>query len=190
MTAAPDRQADALPRFLLYLLPALLFVIVAGYFLVALMLNRNPQEIPSALVGKPAPEFALPPLLPDVPGVARADLSGSVVLVNFFASWCVPCRAEHPLLARLAKESGVTIFGIAYKDKADAARAYLAQLGNPYARIGMDDSGRTGIDFGITGVPETFVVAADGHVCYRQWGPVTDDDGAQALLARVNACRG
>lgn len=177
-------------RRLLYLLPVALFAAIAGYFLAALWSNRNPQEVPSALVGKPAPEFALAALLPDVPGVARADLMGDVVLVNFFASWCVPCRAEHPFLRRLAKDGSVPIFGIAWKDKPDAARAYLAELGNPYVRIGMDDLGRTGIDFGITGVPETFVVGRDGHVCHRQWGPVTDAEGEQALLAKIKECRG
>jgi cytochrome c biogenesis protein CcmG, thiol:disulfide interchange protein DsbE len=190
MTTASGQPAGAMSRRLLYLLPVALFVAVAGYFLVALFSNRNPQEVPSALVGKPAPDFTLAPLLSDLPGVARADLGGDVVLVNFFASWCVPCRAEHPYLGRLAKDGGLPIFGIAYKDKADAARAYLAQLGNPYARIGMDDSGRTGIDFGITGVPETFVVGRDGRICYRQWGPVTDADTEQALLAKIKECRG
>ena len=189
MTTAPDRPAGTLPRHLLYLLPVVLFVVVAVYFLVALYSSRDPQEVPSALVGKPAPGFTLAPLLPDLPGVARADLGGSVVLVNFFASWCVPCRAEHPYLGRIAKDGGLPIFGIVYKDKPDAARAYLAELGNPYARIGMDDSGRTGIDFGITGVPETFVLAPDGRICHRQWGPVTDDDTEQALLAKIKECR-
>jgi len=190
MTTAPGQPTGAVSRRLLYLLPVALFAAVAGYFLLALSSDRNPQEVPSALVGKPAPDFTLAPLLPDVPGLARADLGGDVVLVNFFASWCVPCRAEHPYLGRLAKEGGLPIFGVAWKDVAAATRAYLAQFGNPYARIGMDDSGRTGIDFGITGVPETFVVGRDGRICYRQWGPVTDDDTAQALLAKIKECRG
>ena len=190
MTVAPDQQAGALSRRLLYLLPVVLFLAVAGYFLAALWMNRNPQEVPSALVGKPSPDFALGPLLPNVPGVARADLNGSVVLVNFFASWCVPCRAEHPFLMHMAADASLPIFGIDWQDKPDAARAYIQELGNPYARIGLDQSGRTGIDFGITGVPETFVVGRDGRICFRQWGPVTDEDTAVALLARIKECRG
>jgi cytochrome c biogenesis protein CcmG/thiol:disulfide interchange protein DsbE len=190
MTAAPGPGTRAAPRRLLYLLPVVLFLAIAAYFLAALDSNRNPQEVPSVLVGRPAPDFTLAPLLPDVPGLARADLDGGVAVVNFFASWCVPCRAEHPLLARLAKDVGVPVFGIVWKDEPEAARAYLAELGNPYARIGVDQSGRTGIDFGITGVPETFVVGRDGRVCSRQWGPLTDDDSEQALAARINECRG
>ena len=189
MTTAPDRPAGTRPRHLLYLLPVVLFVVVAVYFLVALYSSRDPQEVPSALVGKPAPGFTLAPLLPDLPGVARADLGGSVVLVNFFASWCVPCRAEHPFLMHMAADASLPIFGIDWQDKPDAARAYIQELGNPYARIGLDQSGRTGIDFGITGVPETFVLAPDGRICYRQWGPVTDDDTEQALLAKIKECR-
>ena len=177
-------------RQILFLTPVLVFGAIAVYFLVALQSGRNPQEVPSVLVGKMAPEFALAPLLPQSPGLARADLNGGVVLVNFFASWCVPCRAEHPLLMRITRDLGVPIFGIAWKDKPDATRAYLQELGNPYARIGVDESGRTGIDFGITGVPESFVIGRDGRICSRQWGPVTDEAAEKSVADQVKACRG
>jgi cytochrome c biogenesis protein CcmG/thiol:disulfide interchange protein DsbE len=177
-------------RRLLYLLPVLLFAGIAGYFLVALQRERNPGEVPSALIGKPAPDFALPALRSDLPGVARADFAGHVSFVNFFASWCVPCRAEHPFLMQLARTDGVSITGIAYKDKPGAANAFLDELGNPFTRVGNDASGRTGIDFGITGVPESFVIDRQGRICYRQWGPVTDDKVAADLLAKIKECGG
>jgi cytochrome c biogenesis protein CcmG/thiol:disulfide interchange protein DsbE len=166
-------------RRLVYLLPVLLFVLVAGYF--ALGLRRDPALLPSALLDKPAPEFDLPGL-GGKPGLARADLAGHVVLVNFFASWCAPCREEHPLLMRLAEEGRITLYGIDYKDKPDDAARLLAQLGDPYRRIGVDQAGRTAIDFGVYGVPETYVVDAAGRIRYRQVGPITADDYQQKLL--------
>jgi cytochrome c biogenesis protein CcmG/thiol:disulfide interchange protein DsbE len=171
-----------MPRRLLYLLPMLLFVGIAGYFLMALQSGRNPGEVPSVLVDHPAPAFTLAALRTDVPGLSRQDLGGQVALVNFFASWCVPCRAEHAMLMKLTREAQVPIFGVAYKDKPEAARAFLDDLGNPYARIGMDENGRTAIDFGVTGVPETFVIDRDGRIRYRQWGPITEDAVNHDLL--------
>ena len=162
-------------RPVLYVLPVLLFIMLAGYFAWALLSGRDPQQLPSALIGKPAPEFALPPLLPDMPGASRADLGGKPVLVNFFASWCVPCRAEHPFLMKLSKDTGVTIVGIVYKDKPEDATALLHELGNPYTRIGQDVDGRAFIDFGAYGVPETFLIDAGGIVQFRQPGPLTPD---------------
>src|SRR5262245_24479789 len=162
-------------RPVLYLLPVLLFIALAGYFAWALLSGRDPQQLSSALIGKPAPEFALPALLPDLPGAARADLGGKPMLVNFFASWCVPCRAEHPFLMDLAKNANVTIIGIVYKDKPEAAADLLLELGNPYYRVGQDVEGRTAIDFGVYGVPETFLIDAGGIVRFRQPGPLTPD---------------
>jgi cytochrome c biogenesis protein CcmG/thiol:disulfide interchange protein DsbE len=162
-------------RPVLYLLPVLLFIALAGYFAWALLSGRDPQQLSSALIGKPAPEFSLPALLPNLPGAARADLGGKPVLVNFFASWCVPCRAEHPFLMELAKDANITIIGIVYKDKPEAAADLLRELGNPYDRIGQDVDGRTAIDFGVYGVPETFLIDAGGIVRFRQPGPLTPD---------------
>ncbi|MFO7482964.1 DsbE family thiol:disulfide interchange protein [Oceanibaculum nanhaiense] len=165
-------------RRLPYLLPVLLFIAVAGYFAVGL--TRDPQKLPSAMIDKPAPAFALPPAIADVPGLSDADLKGQVALVNVFASWCAPCRIEHPLLTGLARE-GVTIFGINQKDKPQAVAKFLADLGNPYARIGADTDGRVSIDWGVYGVPETYVVDRDGHIRYRHVGVLTAKDVEQTI---------
>ena len=169
-------------RRLVYILPVLLFVVVAGYFFLGL--QRDPSLLPSALIDKPSPAFALPGL-GTKPGIASADLSGKVVLVNFFASWCVPCRVEHPLLMRLAEEGKVTLWGIDYKDKPEDATRLLAQLGDPYGRIGVDESGRTAIDFGVYGVPETYVVDKEGRIRYRQVGPISPETWDRVLLPLV-----
>jgi cytochrome c biogenesis protein CcmG/thiol:disulfide interchange protein DsbE len=159
---------------LLYLVPAAAFLVVAGAFLWGLDPERDPREVPSVLIDRPVPEFTLPPLAGmDVPGFATADLqAGQVALVNVFASWCVPCRAEHPYLMRLARDGVVPIYGINYKDKPADALAWLEELGSPYVAIGADEAGRVAIDWGIYGVPETFVIDQTGVIRYRQVGPI------------------
>ena len=169
-------------RRLVYILPVLLFVVVAGYFFLGL--QRDPSLLPSALIDKPSPAFALPGL-GTKPGFASADLAGKVVLVNFFASWCAPCRVEHPLLMRLAEEGKVVLWGIDYKDKPEDASRLLAQLGDPYGRIGVDENGRTAIDFGVYGVPETYVVDKEGRIRYRQVGPISAETWDRVLLPLV-----
>jgi cytochrome c biogenesis protein CcmG/thiol:disulfide interchange protein DsbE len=159
-------------RRLIHLLPLAVFAVVVAYFLAALWSGRDPALVPSALIDKPAPAFDLPGLSDGEPGFARADLDGAVSLVNFFASWCVPCRAEHPILMRLAREEGVRLFGVAYKDKPEAARAFLAELGNPFTRVGVDPTGRTSIEFGVYGVPESYVIDRGGHVRMRHVGAI------------------
>lgn len=158
---------------LLYLLPVALFAVVAGFFLVGL--GMNPREIPSVLIDKPAPSFELPPLKEDKPGLATADFDGQVTLVNFFASWCIPCRVEHPMLMDLAAEGKVTVVGINYKDKPEDALKWLRQLGDPYGRIGADRDGRVAIDWGVYGVPESFVVDKAGRIRYKHVGPLSDE---------------
>jgi cytochrome c biogenesis protein CcmG/thiol:disulfide interchange protein DsbE len=138
-------------------------------------LGRDPSVLPSALIDTPAPAFDLPGLGARA-GLATADLPGRVTLVNFFASWCVPCRAEHPMLMRLAKEGHIALYGIAYKDQPEASGQLLAQLGDPYSRVGVDSTGRTAIDFGVYGVPETYVLDKAGRIRYRQVGPITQED--------------
>jgi cytochrome c biogenesis protein CcmG/thiol:disulfide interchange protein DsbE len=160
-------------RRLLFVLPILLFVVLAGYFFLGL--KRDPALLPSALLDKPAPDFTLPGIA-DRPGLTRADLAGRVTLVNFFASWCAPCRVEHPLLMRLAAEGRVALYGIDYKDKPEDAARLLAQLGDPYRRIGVDRDGRTAIDFGVYGVPETYVIDKQGRIRFRQVGPISAAD--------------
>jgi cytochrome c biogenesis protein CcmG/thiol:disulfide interchange protein DsbE len=164
---------------IVYLLPLVLFAAVAGWFLAQLWHEDHSYTDshipPSALIGRPAPPVDLPPLYDGAPRLTSADLrGGGPVLVNFFASWCIPCRAEQPLLMDLARQQGVTLHGIAYKDEPAKARAFLAAAGNPFSRIGVDRDGRLAIDFGLTGVPETYVIDAQGRVRYRA-GPINPE---------------
>jgi cytochrome c biogenesis protein CcmG, thiol:disulfide interchange protein DsbE len=158
----------------LFFLPLALFLGLAGYF--AWGLTRDPSKIPSALIDRPIPEFALPALAGSgKPALASAAIKGEVALVNVFASWCLPCKVEHPIFMRLARERVVTIHGISYKDKAEDSRAWLAELGNPYAAIGWDFDGRVSIDWGVYGVPETFVVDRAGTIRFKHVGPITPE---------------
>jgi cytochrome c biogenesis protein CcmG, thiol:disulfide interchange protein DsbE len=165
-------------RRLLYLIPVVVFAAV-GIGL-AVGLTRDPGTLPSALVDRPVPQFELP-ALEGADGLSDADLKGRVSLVNVFASWCVPCRVEHPVLMRLA-EQGVPIFGINYKDPPDQAKAWLAELGDPFGKIGADRNGRVGIEWGVYGVPETFVIDAEGRIRHRHVGPIQARDLEQTLL--------
>jgi len=158
---------------MLFLLPLGLFLILAGYFVLALRPGRDPEALPSAMIDKPMPSFDLAALQGGAQ-VSSASIAGQVVLVNFFASWCVPCRAEHPLLMRLANDDKVPIYGIDYKDPPDKARAMLALLGDPYRQIGMDADGRLFIDFGAYGVPESYVIDKQGRIRFRQPGPLDE----------------
>ena len=171
-------------RRLLFILPVCIFVGV-GIGL-AVGLTRDPSTLPSVLIDHPVPEFALPPLPGrDGPGFTSADLKGGVSLVNVFASWCVPCRVEHPLLRALARE-GIAIYGINYKDDPAAARRFLGRYGNPFARVGADRSGRVAIDWGVYGVPETYVIGGDGKIAFRHVGPLTEDAIKDKLLPLVH----
>lgn len=174
-------------RRLLFILPVAIFLAAGIAFAFGLLGDRRPNEIPSALLDEPAPAFDLPPLEgAGVPGLATADLKGQgVTLVNVWASWCLPCKAEHPLLVQLAEREGVRLVGIDYKDKPADALAFLTQLGNPFAAIGADADGRAGIEWGISGVPETFVVDGEGVVRYRHVGaldPVTLEETLLPLI--------
>ena len=189
-----EAETPAPPRRRLrpvYLLPLAFFIGIAVLFLVRLESGGDPGAIPSALIGKPAPAFDLPPLAGlSVPGLARADLDGKVTLVNVFASWCVPCRQEHPVLEALAISGKVRIVGINYKDSATNALRFLADLGNPYSAVGVDASGRTGIDWGVYGVPETYLVDASGIIRHKVIGPLTPeivDTELMPLIAKLEA---
>ncbi len=137
--------------------------------------EKNTAHVPSVLIGKPAPEFDLPPIEGMAGGLKTADLRGSVAVVNVFASWCPPCHQEHPLLMQLAR-AGVPIYGINIKDKPKSARAFLRRLGNPYRRIGADLSGRVSIDWGVYGYPESFIVDRTGRIRYKHVGPILARD--------------
>jgi cytochrome c biogenesis protein CcmG/thiol:disulfide interchange protein DsbE len=161
-------------RRLIYLLPVVIFAGIAAWFWLGLSPDRDPTVVPSVMIDKPAPDFDLPPLVAGTPGLKSTELKGHVTLINFFASWCVPCRAEHPLLLVLAQDKRLEIEGIAYKNKPEDTTAYLAELGNPYARVVVDQLGRTAIDFGVYGVPETYLIDRDGRIRFRQVGPLTE----------------
>jgi cytochrome c biogenesis protein CcmG/thiol:disulfide interchange protein DsbE len=182
----------AMARRLPYLLPLVFFAVIAGYFLWALDPARDPSAVPSALIDKPVPKFSLPPIEGiGSPGLATSDLKrGEVTLVNVFASWCVPCRAEHPLLMRLAEDDIATVYGINYKDKPVEAREWLEMLGNPYGRIGADRSGRAAVEWGVYGVPETFVVDAEGKIRYRHIGPIHRSELEETILPLVEGLKG
>ena len=177
------QAAPAASRKLLFLLPVVLFAGLLAAF--AIGLRHDPHFLPSALIDRPAPDFALPGLYERAEGLTRKDLEGRVTLVNFFASWCAPCREEHPQLMKLAHSSGINLDGIAYKDKPEESRSFLDRLGNPYGRVGVDRAGTTGIDFGVYGVPETYVIDGTGHVRYRHVGPLTPEDVTAKILPLV-----
>jgi len=172
---------------LVFIAPLILFAVVAAYF--AIGLTKNASILPSALIDKPVPTFDLPPLKDTKPGLATADLKDDVVLVNMFASWCVPCRAEHPLLMQLARDKIVPIIGLNWKDRKSDAIAWLDELGDPYARIGHDPSGRTGIDWGVYGVPETYLIDRDGRVRFKYVGPMFPETFAEKILPLIKDLR-
>ena len=170
----------------LMLLPLIVFVALAAIFLMRLDSSVGPDVVPSVLIGKPAPDFSLPALAgAGVPGLSRADLDGQPTLVNIFASWCVPCRQEHPVLERIAKDGRIRLVGIDYKDKPANALALLHDAGNPYAAIGTDETGRTFIDWGAYGVPETYLVGADGIIVKKYIGPLTDKTVVNDLYPEI-----
>ncbi len=180
-TPTPEKKRADFWRFV-YLLPLGLFLVLALIFFSRLESRDAPDLIPSVLIGKPAPDFSLPALEGlGVPGLARADLAGKVTVVNVFASWCVPCRAEHPLLTEIAKDTRIRLAGINYKDQPGNALAFLNGLGNPYAAVGVDQRGRAAIDWGVYGVPETFLVGPDGVIATKVIGPL-DADNLQRVL--------
>jgi cytochrome c biogenesis protein CcmG, thiol:disulfide interchange protein DsbE len=167
-------------------LPLILFAALVAVFVVQLF-TGEPSKLPSALIGKPVPAFALPPIEgASQPGFAAADLrKGRVTLVNVFASWCAPCHQEHPLLMELAKDTRFTLVGINQKDKPENARRFLGKLGNPYAAVGADTEGRASIEWGVYGVPETFLVSGDGRILYKHVGPITEASLRDKLMPEI-----
>ena len=164
----------------LYALPALVFAALVAYF--AAGLTRDPHLVPSALIGKPVPSFVLPPLPGSTVGLDSATLAtGQPQLLTVFASWCAPCRAEQPVLRHLA-EIGVSVRGLNYKDRPEDAVAWLSQYGNPFTSIGIDREGRVALDFGVYGVPETFVIDGQGYIRYKHIGPLMPDDLEQEIM--------
>jgi cytochrome c biogenesis protein CcmG/thiol:disulfide interchange protein DsbE len=172
-------------RRILFLVPLVLFLVLAGYFALALRPGYDPQTLPSAMIDKEAPQFDLAGLNGD--GLARDALKGSPVVINFFASWCVPCRVEQPVLMRLANREHIPLYGIDYKDQPGDATKLLAQFGDPYRRVGLDPDGRVGLDFGVYGVPETYVLDSTGRIRKRFVGPLTAEEVDNELLPLLKA---
>ncbi|RUW60711.1 DsbE family thiol:disulfide interchange protein [Mesorhizobium sp. M7A.F.Ca.US.008.03.1.1] len=191
-TPAIDQNADPPAKQVrvrkILLLPAGIFaglLVILGWGL-----TRNAEEIPSALIGKPVPEFSLPPVQGRQLGLSSANLRGEVSLVNVFASWCLPCREEHPVLMELAAAKELPLHGLNYKDQPTDAAKWLDTRGDPYTRTGADLNGRVAIDWGVYGVPETFVVGSDGRIAYKHIGVVTEkilDEKILPLARRLKA---
>lgn len=169
------------------LVPLLVFVGLAA--LLAVGLTLDPSKVPSPLIGKPVPQFKLPAVKGRTLGLSSGDLIGHVSLVNVFASWCTACREEHPLLMQLAREHVVQIYGLNYKDRPEDAARWLDDFGDPYARTGADLDGRVAIDWGVYGVPETFVIDREGRIAYKRIGPVTPEFIDKTLLPLIARLR-
>ncbi|MDI7862414.1 DsbE family thiol:disulfide interchange protein [Rhizobiaceae bacterium n13] len=183
----PSASSRGLGRYLLALLPLVIFAGLAVAFWSQLHSGRDVSEIPSALIGTRAPALDLPPLEgSNVPALTEAAIKGRLTLVNVFASWCIPCRQEHPLLKELAKDGRITIVGINYKDKNENALRFLGELGNPYAAIGADPNGKAAIDWGVYGIPESYLVGADGTILYKKVGPFDDDSVTRSLIPAID----
>jgi cytochrome c biogenesis protein CcmG/thiol:disulfide interchange protein DsbE len=178
-------------RSWLMTLPLLAFAALAAVFWFRLG-NSDPSRIPSALIGHPAPQTALPPLQglvnngAQVPGLDPAMFKGKVSVVNVWASWCVPCHDEAPLLIELGRDKRLQLVGINYKDAPDNARRFLGRYGNPYGIVGVDGNGRAAIEWGVYGVPETFIVSREGTIVYKMVGPVTPDNIDTVLKAEID----
>lgn len=178
-------RINRLKRGIALLVPLAVFVGIAVFF--AIGLTSDPRAVPSVLIGKPVPQFSLPPVQGRSLGLATKDLDGEVSLVNVFASWCVACREEHPLLMQISRERVVPVHGLNYKDAPADAAAWLDLMGDPYRRTGADLDGRVAIDWGVYGVPETFVVDAGGTIRYKRIGPITPDVWNNTLLPLVRS---
>jgi cytochrome c biogenesis protein CcmG/thiol:disulfide interchange protein DsbE len=175
-------------KSLRFLLPLGVFLVLCVFL--GIGLGLNPREVPSPLIGKPAPAFSLPRLDDAQQSIKREDLLGKVWMLNVWASWCAPCREEHPLVVDMAKRQVLPIYGLNYKDQRSAATGWLANLGNPYVATLVDADGRVGIDFGVYGVPETFIVDKQGKVRLKHTGPLTPDvvrDKIEPLVKQLQA---
>ena len=179
--------SHATPRRWLFAVPVAVFGLLV--LALAIGLGRDPSLVPSALLGKQTPVFELPAVPGYEPALSSEDLRGQVSLLNVFASWCVSCRIEHPLLMELSRAGDIAIYGLDYKDAPEDAAHWLGDFGNPYAATGLDFDGRVGIEFGVYGVPETFVVDTNGDIVYKQIGPITPDAWDNTILPLIEELR-
>ena len=171
-----------------YLAPLILIVVMIPVFIIGL--NRDPTEVPSPLLDKAAPEFELPRLKDPSRTVGSADYAGRLTLVNVWATWCAGCRQEHAYLMKLASENELPIYGLNWRDRRDPALAWLQQLGDPYVANAYDEDGRVGIDWGVYGAPETFLISADGIVLYKHLGPLSEASWQKEFQPRILAANG
>lgn len=190
MSAASSETAGGKRRGILVLLPLIVFLGLAALFYVGLG-EGDPSKLPSVLIGKPVPPTDLPPIPgltrdgQPVPGLSNATLAGKVSLVNVWASWCVPCHDEVPFLEALGKDERIQLVGINYKDAPDNARRFLNRYGNPFVATGRDAQGRASIDWGVYGVPETFLIGRDGSIAYKLVGPITAENLKGTLMPQI-----
>ena len=191
MTAADNERANVGRRRLFVLAPLVIFLGLVLLFVIRLY-SGDPSRIPSALIGHPAPQTTLPPVAgldrdgKPVPGIEPANFKGAVTVVNVWASWCVPCHDEAPLLMQLAENPKLRIVGINYKDQPENARRFLGRYGNPFVAAGADPNGRAAIEWGVYGVPETFVIGRDARIAYKLVGPITADNFAAVLKPQID----
>ena len=170
------------------MIPAIVFAVICVFL--AIGLTRDPREVPSPLIGKPAPAFSLPRLDNTASTIALKDMAGKAWVLNVWASWCAPCREEHPLLVDMAKKTTVPVYGLNYKDKGEDAVAWLKRFGDPYKAVLVDADGRVGIDYGVYGVPETFVIDKTGTVRYKKIGPLTREAIDEKILPLLKQLEG
>jgi cytochrome c biogenesis protein CcmG/thiol:disulfide interchange protein DsbE len=191
MSETASQKSELRPRRFIVLVPLILFAGLTALFLIRLKAG-DPSLIPSALIGHPVPQTALPPIAglkrdgEAVPGLDPASFAGAVSVVNVWASWCVPCHDEAPLLMQLAEDRRLHLVGINYKDDADNARRFLGRYGNPFAAAGADQNGRAAIEWGVYGVPETFVIGRDARIAYQLVGPITPENFQSILLPQID----
>jgi cytochrome c biogenesis protein CcmG/thiol:disulfide interchange protein DsbE len=186
-----DQNFSLGPRRLAVLVPLVIFLGLVLLFFVRLF-SGDPATLPSALIGHPAPQTNLPPVAglerngAAIPGIEAASFKGNVTVLNVWASWCVPCHDEAPLLLQLSRDTRLRVIGINYKDQPDNARRFLGRYGNPFAAAGADENGRASIEWGVYGVPETFVVGRDGKIAYKLVGPITPDNFDSVLKLEID----
>jgi cytochrome c biogenesis protein CcmG, thiol:disulfide interchange protein DsbE len=194
MTQMPQTEVPRRNR-LVMLLPLMLFLALAALFIIRLG-SGDPSRIPSALIGHPAPMTVLPPVAglerngKPMPGLDPAEFQGRVSLVNVWASWCVPCHDEIPFLQQLGQDTRIRLVGINYKDQADNARRFLNRYGNPFAASGADENGRAAIEWGVYGVPESFIVGRDGRIAYKLVGPINAENFERVVLPELQKALG
>jgi len=194
--AEKPAQPSRLRRIIVALIPLAVFVALAAIFLTQLLSGKDISALPSALIGRPAPELKLAALDgavsggKPVPALTTAAIRGKLTLVNVWASWCIPCREEHPVILGLSRDDRLNIVGINYKDRPDAALGFLGELGNPFKAIGVDPKGAAAIDWGVYGVPESFLVSPSGVILYKHVGPFDDNSVQNELLPEVEKALG